>query len=141
MNDEQIKKYRDEAKNYALRVVKGEELTSKYVRLECERFLDRLKKSNDGTFEYVFNYDKVDRINKILSQLIFPTGFKSGTPILEGLFGFQHFILHNIFCWEHKETGYRLIEKVTLQIARKNGKVLPSYMETYNRNRVNSKKL
>lgn len=114
--------FKDEAEKYAQSVVKGDELASKYVRLECEKFLDRLKHSRDGTFDYNFDYKTVSKINNILSKLIFPTGFKAGQSIITGLAPFQFFILHNIFCWKHKETNDNLINEVYLEIARKNGK-------------------
>ena len=127
-----------EAERYARDIVEGRILSNKYIKLECERFLKRLY---DKNFEYKFNYAKVERINRTLALLNFATGFKTGQTILSGLHPFQFFVLHNVFCWQHKDTKYALINEIYLQIGRKNGKVLPSYMETYDCNRVNSKKL
>ena len=118
--------YKDEAEKYALSVVNGKVLANKYVKLECERFLKRLQGSRDGTFEYIFNYKKVNKINSALSMLNFPTGFKTGQSILSGLHPFQFFVLHNVFCWEHRETGYALVNEIYLEIGRKNGKTFLS---------------
>ena len=142
--------YKDKAIEYANDVLSGKIIAGKYVKKECERFLWRMENQNTDEFPYIFDNQFIDgednnpiiyRINNILSKLNFPTGFNSGKPILQNLFGFQFFILHNIFGWVHRDTGFRLIQKVYLEIARKNGKKLPSYIEIYNRNRSKSVKV
>lgn len=128
MADINLEDYMNKAEEYARDVVDGKEKVGKYVKLECIRFLDRLEQwRTNPEYEYYFDYDRVRQINKILKLLNFATGVRTGEPLLTGLFGFQFFILHNIFCWRHKVTGKRLIREVYLEIARKNGKNLPSY--------------
>lgn len=128
-----ISEYRNKSIQYAERVVKGEEIAGEYIIKECQRFLNRI---NDD--RYKFDLEKVDRINRILAMLNFATGFKTGKPIITGLADFQFFILHNIFCWVVVEDNSNLIREVYLEIARKNGKVLPRYIEIYIRNRSKS---
>lgn len=115
--------YLNEAEKYARDIVDEKILSNKYVKLECKRFLDRLY---DKNFDYKFNYAKVEKINKTLALLNFATGFKTGHTILSGLHPFQFFVLHNVFCWQHKETKYALINEIYLQIGRKNGKTFLS---------------
>lgn len=117
-----IESFENKALEYALNVVNGKEVTGKYVKKECERFIWRYENQNTDKFPYIFDKSIVYKINTILYRLKFPTGFKTGERILEGLFDFQFFILHNIFAWVHRETGYRLISKVYLELARKSGK-------------------
>ena len=112
-----------EAERYARDIVEGRILSNKYIKLECERFLKRLY---DKNFEYKFNYAKVEKINRTLALLNFATGFKTGQTILSGLHPFQFFVLHNVFCWQHKDTKYALINEIYLQIGRKNGKTFLS---------------
>ena len=117
-----LQEYRWKAKEYAEDVVSGKELAGKYVIKECEKFLWRLENQNTENFNYRFDTKTVDKVNKILLLLNFATGFNTGQPMLFGMFGFQFFILHNIFCWLENGTDYRLIRKVYLELARKSGK-------------------
>ena len=103
------------------------------MRKECEKFLWRYEHQNTDEFPYIFNEKIINRINNILYLLKFPTGFRAGERILDGFFGFQHFIMANIFAWTHRDTGYRLTRKVYLELARKSRKNFFSCFNNDNR--------
>ena len=110
-------------------VVEGRFLANKYVKLECQRYIDRLEKLQfQDDFDYYFDLEEANIVFGLTSLLNFPTGFFSGKSIsVDRLEGFQCFILESIFCFKSKEkneygTQTRLIEEVYLEIGRKSGK-------------------
>lgn len=117
-----LEEYRWKAKEYAEDVVSGREKAGKYVKKECKKFLWRFEHQNTEEFNYRFDTTMIDKVNRCLLLLNFATGFRAGQPMLFGMFRFQFFILHNIFCWLENGTNYRLIKKVYLELARKSGK-------------------
>ncbi|UGB31698.1 terminase large subunit [Metabacillus sp. B2-18] len=109
---------------YAEKVVSGEEITTKEVKIQCDWFLKELEEQENDDFPYYFDEEEIVKVEGILSLLNFATGLGvTGKTILEGLEGFQAFFLVNIFGWRFKEDSekYRYRD-VTLFIPRKNAK-------------------
>ena len=110
--------------DYAEKVISGEEITTKYVKRQCEWFLADLEYQESVAFLYYFDRKAIKKIEGIFALLTFATGIGIvGTSVLQGLVGFQAFFLCNVFGWRFKEQPdkYRYRD-VTLFIPRKNGK-------------------
>jgi len=114
----------EKAKEYAHKVISGEEIANKWVKIQCRIFLNDLELQEDDEFLFYFDHNELKKVEGILSLLNFATGLGViGTCVLEGLVGFQAFFLCNIFGWRFKANSekYRYRD-VTLFIPRKNGK-------------------
>ena len=117
------------AKEYAEDVVSGKVIANKWVKLECQRFLDRLERiDTDPECPYFFDYKEVKKINGLLALINYATGFYAGEPVIKYMAGFQFFVIHNVFCLKYKENNARVIEECILLIARKAGRICP-YIE------------
>jgi len=93
----------EKAVKYAERVVKGKEITTKEVIIQCNWFLKDLEKQYEDDFDYYFDMEEIEKIEGLLELLNFATGLGvAGKTILEGLEGFQAFFLVNIFGWRFK---------------------------------------
>jgi len=114
----------EKAKEYAHKVISGEEIANKWVKIQCRIFLNDLELQEDDEFLFYFDHNELKKVEGILSLLNFATGLGVvGSNILTGLRGFQAFFLCNIFGWRFKANSekYRYRD-VTLFIPRKNGK-------------------
>ena len=114
------------ATQYANDVLDGKEIANRYVKKQCQLFLDDLERQHDDDFEFYLDLDEVKKVEGILKLMNFATGIGViGKSVLEGLetAQFQAFFLCNIFGWRFKSnpTKYRYRD-VTLFICRKNGK-------------------
>lgn len=84
----------EKAVKYAERVVKGKEITTKEVIIQCNWFLKDLEKQYEDDFDYYFDMEEIEKIEGLLELLNFATGLGvAGKTILEGLEGFQAFFL------------------------------------------------
>lgn len=112
------------ATKYASDVLDGKETANRYVRKQCQIFLDDLERQHDEDFAYYVDYDELEKVEGILSLLNFATGLGViGSCVLEGLVGFQAFFLCNIFGWRFKANPEKFrYRDVTLFICRKNSK-------------------
>ena len=119
INKENLKGYK-----YAIDVINGKEIANKWVKLECERYINRLNGLDD---EIYFDYKEANRIYKLLKCMNYATGFYANEPIYNHACGFQFMAWENIFCWYYKKSdsmGFkkRVVEEVYLEIGRKAGK-------------------
>lgn len=114
----------EKAVKYAERVVKGKEITTKEVIIQCNWFLKDLEKQYEDDFDYYFDMEEIEKIDGLLELLYFATGLGvAGKTILEGLEGFQAFFLVNIFGWRFKNDKEKFrYRDITLFIPRKNAK-------------------
>lgn len=114
----------DKALNYADRVISGEEITTKYVKRQCEWFLADLEKQDSAEYPYYFDHKAIKKVEGIFALLSFATGIGViGVSVLEGLAEWQAFFLCNIFGWRFKDNPEKFRHQdVTLFIPRKNGK-------------------
>lgn len=108
------------AVQYARKVVNGEIVAGKYIKLECIRFLTDLGKIGEDDFEWDFDIEVYKFIMGFQNFFKFADGIMAGKPMK--LAEFQEWILANLFCWKHKSEGYLRFSKAYIQIARKNGK-------------------
>lgn len=121
-----LKSYNDlKGLQYARDIVEGKIISSKYIRLECQKYIDRIDKyQHDDDFEYYFDLKEASDIYGMLSLINFGSGKFAGKPFLNHLAPFQFMVIENLFCWFHKDLGRnkRMIEEVILFISRKNAK-------------------
>ena len=100
----------EKAKEYADKVISGEEITNKDVRSQCLIFINNLEDQHDDEFLYYFDHNELKKVEGILSLLNFATGLGViGKPVLEGLVGFQAFFLCNIFGWRFKANPEKFV--------------------------------
>lgn len=116
----------EKAVQYANDVIEGREVTTKYVKIQCEWFLADLEKADSDEFKYFFDFEFCETLEGILSLLNFATGINTqGKSILEGLATFQAFFLCNVFCWRFKAEPWRYKHRdITMYISRKNAKTM-----------------
>lgn len=114
----------EKAVQYANDVLDGKEVANKYVKKQCQLFLDDLERQHDESFAYYVDSDEVSKVEGLLSLLNFATGLHIvGQNVLSGLQGFQAFFLFNIFAWRFKSNPQKYrYRDVTLFICRKNSK-------------------
>ena len=111
----------DRVTDYAEKVLSGEYIAGRYVKLACKRHINDLKRAGTEEFPYIFNVEESNRILDFAEQLIIDEGDES-FPLL--LYPFQCFILGSLMGWVHRDTGYRRFRSLYMQVARQNGKSL-----------------
>lgn len=100
--------------------VAPENLTPRYVKLQCAEFL---RMWNDEHPDYVVNRKLLKRICRILALLKMPKGPNVGATLYDSLAGFQWFIITALLCCVHRDNPKkRRYEFALLEICRKNGK-------------------
>ena len=114
----------EKALQYAQDVVSGKEITTKYVKIQCQWFLRDLERQSDDDFAYYYDEKELKKIEGILSLLNYATGIDVvGLRIIDKLAPFQAFFLCNIFGWRFKSEPTRFKHREgVLFIPRKNGK-------------------
>lgn len=100
-------------KDYAQRVVDGQQVAGLYIRQACQRYLSWFDRK-----DLEFRADAVDRVIRFISQFKHYTGRSAGKPFV--LTPFQVWITAAVFGW-YKD-GVRLCNSVYIEMARKNGK-------------------
>jgi len=110
----------DAVTQYAERVLDGEIVAGRWVRLACERHLRDLERAGTDEFPYVFRPELGDRVFDFFTYCRHVQGPLARQPIILELW--QRFILGSIFGWVHRETGLRRYRQAYVQVARKNGK-------------------
>lgn len=109
------------AYKYAYDVVNENIIAGKYIKLQCQMFLDDLEKQHyDDDFEWYFDTNTYQFIIGFQNLFKFADGVLAGQPMK--LAPFQEWILANMFCWKQKEHDYIRYSKAFIQIARKQGK-------------------
>jgi phage terminase large subunit-like protein len=104
---------------YALDVIAGKIITSKKVRLACERHLKDLERQGTEKFPFIFDEEKAYRPIAFIEQFCKPS--KGNYRKLE-LQPWQHFIIGSLYGWVHQETQKRRFREGLVFVARKNGK-------------------
>jgi len=105
-----------DAEKYANKVLSGEIVAGKWIKLSCQRFLNDLKRKD-------INLDLKQgqrAINFIEKKLCHWEGSWRGKPLV--LEDWQKFIVMQVFGWQFNKR--RRIRSVYIQIARKNGKAI-----------------
>lgn len=113
---------------WAKEVVEERFIANKWVKLECNKYIERLEKLQyDNDFKYYFDTKMCNKIYKLLKCMNYATGFYANKPIYDHMVGFQFMVIENIFCWLSKDLDefgnkQRMIEEVYLELGRKSGK-------------------
>ena len=102
-------------KSYAQQVVDGEIVTGRYIKLACERFLSWFERE-----DMEFRKQNVDRIINVIEKMKHFSGKSAGKNFI--LEPWEKWIIANIYGWYYKDTGLRVVNKVFIMVARKNGK-------------------
>ena len=111
---------KNKAYQYASDVVTGKVEAPKYVKKQCENFLEI---ANDKNPKYKINEKKVKQIESILKLLIMPKGLKAGQTIYQCSCGYQWVFYISILCVVYRSNpNKRRYETAILEIARKNFK-------------------
>lgn len=118
-------KLKDKAIQYCHDVISGKELAPPEVVIQCRWTLEELEKQYEEDYPYFFDDKMIEIVEGILKLLNFATGINNviGTPVLDGLHGFQAYFFYAIFGWKFKRESkkYRYRD-ITLFIPRKNSK-------------------
>lgn len=105
---------------YAEDVIKGNIIAPKYVKKQCQLFLNICDNKDD---KYCVNEKRVNKIDKIAKVLKMAKGIKAGESIYNSLAGYQWLMIIASLCVVYRDnTKKRRYENVVLEIARKNGK-------------------
>lgn len=113
-------KKNNKAVEYAERVVNGKVVAPKYVKKQCQKFLDTW---NDKDEKYCINKKTAALISKLLKMLIMPKGLKAGQTLYECSTGYQWVFYTSILCVVYRDNpNRRRYETAILEIARKNFK-------------------
>ena len=110
----------NKAYEYAKACVNGDIHAPKYVKIQCQDFIDIC----DGNDEkYIFHEKKFRKICKILKVLVMAKGSKAGEPIYNALAGYQWIFIAAVLCVVHRDDKrIRRYQTAILEISRKNGK-------------------
>lgn len=115
----------NKALKYVDDVLEDKEITTEEVKKQCKIFKEDydINQYKDD-FEFFFNEKMCMKITKILHLMNFGDGIDvTGMKIIDGLVGFQCFLLVNIFAWRYKDRPLKMrYRDVVLYIARKNAK-------------------
>lgn len=105
---------------YAISCVNGDINAPKYVKKQCQDFIEICDGKND---KYVFHEKKYKKICKILKVLKMAKGTRAGEPIYNVLAGYQWIFIAAVLCVVHKDDKrIRRYQNAILEISRKNGK-------------------
>lgn len=108
------------AVDYAERVISGETRAPKYVKKQCQDFLNTWHGLNP---KYEINTKLLNKIYKLLKCLKMAKGPKAGESIYRALAGYQWLLITATICTVHRADKHkRRYETLLLEIARKNGK-------------------
>lgn len=103
---------------YAVKVVKGEIVVCRNIRLACQRFLDQLE---NRTWAWEFHVKYVEHFLSFAETLVHTKGPDAGKPLL--LEPFQVFIICAVYGFRSKkDIGRRMVTDVIVFIPRKAGK-------------------
>lgn len=125
------------AYKYAYKVANRKITAGKYVRMECERFLEDIEECKNSDSEWYFDLNVYNFIISFQSLFKFADGIKAGMPL--ELAEFQIWIISCLFCFKHREKGYVKYSKAYIQVSRKQGKsfllgfiiIIKSLLEQY----------
>ena len=100
---------------YAQDVVEGRIVACESIKLACKRYISWFDRD-----DIEFDYDDVDKKIDLVRKMKHSKGIHARTNF--ELLPWQQFAFAGIFGWKWKDSGYRVIKKALLFVARKNGK-------------------
>lgn len=121
MNDPQPNTFED-AINYAEEISSGSIRSSKYVKLQCQKFLDDYnRRQHEESFRWHFDEQKAQHVLSFISLLKYVEGSVAGENIT--LSPWQAFLLINAYGWVDKvDPEVRRYTKLICLVGRKNAK-------------------
>ena len=113
--------YETSAYKYAYDIANNNILACKDTINSCNRFIKDLQKQEVDNYEFYFDLEQYEKIERVTSKLKFAGGEKSGEIIK--LVPPQMFMISNLFCWRYKSNAKkRRFRSAMLMIPRKNAK-------------------
>lgn len=109
--------YSQRGTHYANRVVAGEIVCSKWIRLACQRHLDDLAKTD---YRWVYDTSRADKVCQFAELMRHEKGLLQGQRIV--LQDAQVFILASIFGWVDRTTTVRKYREALVMLPRGSGK-------------------
>lgn len=110
------------AKQYARDVVSGKQPAGKPIRLQCERFLDELKRQRRKDFPFRFDKKKAAKLCAFIECLPHTKGKWARSRERLVLEPWQIWIFACAFGWLRKSDGLRRYRVLYVVVPRKNGK-------------------
>lgn len=104
------------ALEYANKVLNGDIVAGKKIKLAVERFVKDLERSKSDDFPYYFDVERANRSLKFVELL----PGTDGNPIK--MLSFQQWIISELDGWREKKTGNRRFNRAFISMSRKNGK-------------------
>lgn len=110
------------ARKYAKDVTEGRQPAGEMVRLQCQRFLDELKRAREKDFPYRFDAAKAGRFCTFVEKMHHTKGKWAAEKKPITLEPWQIWIFCVFFGWIRKKSGLRRFRKLFVVVPRKNGK-------------------
>jgi phage terminase large subunit-like protein len=108
------------ALEYAKSIINNEVEAPKYVKIECQNFLDIFEGKSE---KYFVDTEKLKTIENALKMMVMPRGLKAGVSIYDCSCGYQWLFYTAVLCVSYKENpNRRRYETAILEIGRKNFK-------------------
>lgn len=126
MNKEKVSAtiVKHKAYQYAVDVCEGKFIVGRYIKKQCQKFLDDLENED---YPYYLDVKEIKIVTNLTKLINMATGLKVGVTAYEALADFQWFFIINALCWRYKNRKEkRRYEKSVLLIARKSGRICPS---------------
>lgn len=125
-----MRSYLQRARDYAQRVVDGEEVAGRFERLACQRFVQDLERQGAPDFPYVLDEAKGSRACRFMELLPHIKGEWAKPIYIDGRFTYAKIQLEDwqifgelqLFGWVHRDTGLRRFRRSYEEVARKNAK-------------------
>lgn len=115
------------AYQYAVDVCEGKFIVGRYIKKQCQKFLEDV---NNPDCPYFLDEKEMKVVTSLTTIINMATGLKVGISAYEALADFQWFFIINALCWRYKNRPEkRRYEKSVLLIARKSGEFLPTINE------------
>lgn len=118
----EVRDYPAIARGYAQDVVSGKIPAGKSIRLQCQRFLDELKRQREKSFPFRFDTEKASRACRFIERLPHSKGKWARAKDTIRLEPWQVWILACTFGWLRKVSGLRRFRVLFVVVPRKNGK-------------------
>lgn len=113
-------KTKNKAFDYAEKVVNSQVIAPKYVKIQCQQFINIC---DDKDAKYCISIHTLKLVNKLLKLLIMPKGIKAGQTLYDCSTGYQWLFYISVLCVVHRDNKERRrYETAILEIARKNFK-------------------
>jgi phage terminase large subunit-like protein len=114
--------YAARARDYAHRVLSGDQPACKYVRLACQRHVDDLAAIPDPAFPYELDEEAVGKWCGFIELLPHVKGRWANDKQTMKLEDWQCFLLASAFGWMRKADKLRRYRRAYIEVPRKNGK-------------------